>query len=158
LPPLARSALPRRPRARLPRDGGLAGLGDGRGAPCVRAVSPPPLLLAVPLLALALLLPEHGFGLWLRLAAATLVLLLPGRLVARALGRRGPAAAFVWSVGLVAAALAFTFALHGSLTLVLVLALPARAVALPFQRRPATEADRPRPGLVPPAGLRLGIP
>jgi len=46
----------------------------------------PPLLLAVPLLGIARLLPEHGFGLWVRLAAATLVLLLPGRLVARALG------------------------------------------------------------------------
>ena len=51
------------------------------------------LLPALPLLGIARLLPEHGFGLWLRLAAATLVLLLPGRLVARALGRRGPAAA-----------------------------------------------------------------
>ena len=49
----------------------------------------PPLLLALPLLGFARLLPEYGVGLWLRLAAATLVLLLPGRLVARALGRPG---------------------------------------------------------------------
>ena len=66
----------------------------------------PALLVAVPLLGLARLLPEHGFGLWLRLAAASLVLLLPGRLLARALGRNGPAEAFVWSVALVAGALA----------------------------------------------------
>ena len=32
----------------------------------------PPLLLALPLLGIARLLPEHGVGLWLRLAAATL--------------------------------------------------------------------------------------
>ena len=76
----------------------------------------------VPLLGIARLLPEHGVGLWLRLAAATLVLLVPGRLVARALGRSGPASAFVWSVALVAAALALTFAVHASLGLALVLA------------------------------------
>jgi len=50
-----------------------------------------PLLLSLPLLGIARLLPDHGAGLWLRLAAATLVLLVPGRLVARALGRSGPA-------------------------------------------------------------------
>ena len=116
------------------------------------------LLPAIPLLGIALLLPADGFGLWLRLAAATLVLLLPGRLVARALGRRGPAAAFVWSVGLVAAALAFTFAVHGSLTLTLVLVLAAGAVALPFQRRPAAEESSVRiPGGIALAGIGLGI-
>ena len=52
-------------------------------------VNVPPILLAVPLLGVARLLPAEGVGLWLRLAAATLVLLLPGRLVARALGRPG---------------------------------------------------------------------
>src|SRR5258705_1088088 len=100
----------------------------------------PPLLLALPLLGVARLLPEHGVGLWLRLASATLVLLLPGRLVARALGRpraegsqskpavgqarqndlhsgltRGAAGAFVLSCALVAAPPAFTFAVHASL-------------------------------------------
>jgi hypothetical protein len=115
------------------------------------------LLPAVPLLGLALLLPEHGFGLWLRLAAATLVLLLPGRLVARALGRRGPAATFVWSVGLVAAAIAFTFAVHGSLTLTLVLVLAAGVVALPFQRRRGSDEDLRIPGAVTFAGIGLGI-
>ena len=95
----------------------------------------PPLLLSLPLLALSWLLPASGFGLWLRLAAASLVLLLPGRLVARAFGRRGPATALVWSVTLVAGALALTFAVGGSLDLTLALVLAAGAVALPFSWR-----------------------
>jgi hypothetical protein len=117
----------------------------------------PPLLLAVPLLGIAWLLPEHGFGLWLRLAAATLVLLMPGRLVARALGRSGPAAAFAWSVGLVAAALALTFAVHGSLTLTLIFVLGAGALALPFQKRQVTDCYLRVPGTVALAGVGLGI-
>jgi hypothetical protein len=117
----------------------------------------PPLLLAVPLLGIARLLPEHGVGLWLRLAAATLVLLLPGRLVARALGRSGPAAAFAWSVGLVAAALAFTFAVHASLSLVLVLLLIVVVVALPFSWRAKREPVQRARVLVALAGVGLGI-
>ncbi|MDX6399459.1 MAG: hypothetical protein QOF27_65, partial [Gaiellaceae bacterium] len=117
----------------------------------------PPLLVALPLLGIARLLPEHGFGLWLRLAAATLVLLLPGRLVARAVGRGGPAAAFVWSVGLVAAALALTFAVHGSLTLTLVLVLSAGALALPFQKRQVRDGYKRVPAAVALAGMGLGI-
>jgi hypothetical protein len=97
------------------------------------------LLLGLPLLGVARLLPEHGFGLWLRLAAATLVLLAPGRLVARALGLRSWAAAFTWSVALVAGALALTFAVHASLTSTLVLVLLAGAVA-------AAAATRFQPG------------
>ena len=115
------------------------------------------LLPAIPLLGIALLFPGTGFGLWLRLAAATLVLLLPGRLVARALGHRGPAAAFVWSVGLVSGALAFTFAVRGSLTLTLVLVLAAGAVALPFKRRPAEESSARIPSGIALAGIGLGI-
>ena len=95
----------------------------------------PPLLLSLPLLGLSWLLPASGVGLWLRLAAASLVLLLPGRLLARALGRRGPATAFVWSIALVAGALALTFAVHGSLELTLALVLAAGVVALPFSWR-----------------------
>jgi hypothetical protein len=117
----------------------------------------PPLLLAVPLLGIARLLPEHGFGLWVRLAAATLVLLLPGRLVARALGRSGPAAAFAWSVGLVAAALALTFAVHASLNLVLVLLLIVAVVALPFSWRTKREPVPRAQGLISLAGVGLGI-
>jgi hypothetical protein len=122
----------------------------------------PPLLLAVPLLGLARLLPESGVGLWLRLAAATLVLLLPGRLVARALGRPGASGALVWSCAIVAAALALTFALHTSLDVTLVLVLAAGAAALPFSWRGGTKprngahALRGR-GLVALAGIGLGV-
>jgi len=93
----------------------------------LRALVP---LLAVPLLGIARLLPAYGFGLWLRLAAATLLLLVPGRLVARALGLRGASAALSWSTALVAAALAITFALRSSLDLTLALVLLAAAAAL----------------------------
>ncbi len=121
-----------------------------------RRRSAPFLLLAVPLLGIARLFPEHGFGLWLRLAAATLLLLLPGRLVARAFGRRGSPAAVTWSVALVAAALAVTFAVHGSLTLTLVLVLAAGAVALPFSFRVAEEPTPRGRGIVALVGIGLG--
>jgi len=116
----------------------------------------PPLLLAVPLLGVARLLPEHGFGLWLRLAAASLVLVMPGRLVARALGRNGPAEAFAWSVALVAGALAVTFAVHASLDLTLALVLVAGAIALPFSWRQRHEQAPRARGLVAVAGVALG--
>jgi hypothetical protein len=116
----------------------------------------PPLLLSVPLLGVARLLPAYGVGLWLRLAAATLVLLLPGRLVARALGLRGPAAALAWSVALVAAGLALTFALHASLDLALSVVLAAGAVALPFSWRGRREGVRRTHGLLALAGIGLG--
>jgi len=118
------------------------------------------LLLALVLLGVARLTPEHGFGLWLRLAAATLVLLAPGRLVARALGMRSAAASLSWSLALVAGALAVTFAVHASLTLTLVLVLVAGAVST---ARPTT-ATRFEPGsglpgrrAVATAGVGLGI-
>lgn len=91
--------------------------------------------------------------LWLRLAFATLVLLAPGLFVARALGQRGAAAVFTWSVTVVAGALAFTFAVHGSLNLALGLVLGAGAIAFPFRRR----APRGRShGLLVLTGLALG--
>jgi hypothetical protein len=116
----------------------------------------PPLLLAVPLLGVARLLPEHGFGLWFRLAAASLVLVMPGRLVARALGRNGPAEAFAWSVALVAGALAVTFAVHASLDLTLALVLVAGAIALPFSWRQRHEQAPRARGLVAVAGVAIG--
>jgi len=118
--------------------------------------SVPALLLAVPLLGIARLFPETGFGLWLRLAAATLVVLLPGRLVARALGRRGSPAAVAWSVALVAGALAFTFAVHGSLNLTLGLVLAGGAVALPFALRVRPEPAPRGRGIVALAGIAFG--
>jgi hypothetical protein len=90
---------------------------------------------------------------WLQLAFGTWVVLLPGRILARALGVAGTAGGFVWSVGLVAAALAVTFAVHASLVLTLALLLAAGAVALPFARR--REAGRSH-GLLVLVGLAFG--
>jgi hypothetical protein len=84
----------------------------------------------VALLGLSRLLPHTGFGLWVRLAAATLVVLLPGLLVARCLGQRSAAATVVSSVTLVGAGLALTFALGSSLDVTLAFLLVAGAVAL----------------------------
>lgn len=117
----------------------------------------PMLLVAVPLLGIARFFPAgDGFGLWLRLAAATLVLFLPGRLVARALGLRGAAPALAWSAALLAGALAITFAVGGSLDLTLALVLAAGFVGL--FARPGAPRREPLPGrgLVALAGLALG--
>jgi len=65
-------------------------------------------------LGVARLLPEHGLGLWVRLGAATLALLLP-------FAGAGASEALAWSVGALFASMAVTFAVHGSLTLTLVL-------------------------------------
>src|SRR5690242_16320089 len=82
------------------------------------------------LLGISRLLPETGFGLWVRLAAATLVVLLPGILVARCLGQRTAAAAFAASITLVGAGLALTVALGASLSVTIAFVLAAGAVAL----------------------------
>jgi hypothetical protein len=115
------------------------------------------LVAALAALGLARILPEHGVFLWFRLAAATVVLLAPGRYLSRALGLAGAASAFVLSVGLVALMLAFTFAVHGSLTLTLWLVLGAGLVAAPF--RPTRITDRFVRGLgaVGLAGVGYGI-
>jgi hypothetical protein len=97
------------------------------------------LQLAAPLVApacgaalfgIARLVPETGFGLWLRLGAATFVLLLPGRLVARCLGQRTVAAALSWAVALVGGGMALAFTLGYSLQVTIAFALAVGAVAL----------------------------
>lgn len=118
----------------------------------------------VGLLAVSRLLPQTGFGLCVRLSAATLALLLPGILVARCLGQRSAAAAFAASVTLVGAGLAVTFALGTSLTMTLAFLVIAGAAALVWSltgrglegvQLPG-EARFAR-GLVALAGLGLGI-
>jgi hypothetical protein len=84
---------------------------------------------AAALLGIARLAPTTGLGLWLRLAAATLVVLLPGVLVARCLGQRSAAAALTASVALVGAGLALTFAVGASLDLTLAFVLGAGLLA-----------------------------
>jgi hypothetical protein len=90
---------------------------------------------------------------WLQLLVGTLVVLWPGYAVARALGVAGAAESLVWSVAVVAAALAFTFAVHGSLLLTLLLVLAAGAVATPFAWR---REDDPQHGLLALVGLAFG--
>ena len=99
-----------------------AGLGL-RSAPAAR------MALGAALLALSRLLPAHGLGLGLRLAAATACLLLPGALVARALGLGGLAPAFAWSMGALFCATAVMFAVHSSLWLALALLVVVAVVA-----------------------------
>jgi hypothetical protein len=89
-------------------------------------------LLALPALALAHLLPETGVGLYARLAAATLCLLLPGSLLARALGQQSVSAALAWSLAGLTAASAMMFAVEGPLWWALVLYAGVGAIALPF--------------------------
>ena len=89
-------------------------------------------LLALPALALAHVFPETGVGLYVRLAAATLCLLLPGALVARALGQQSVFAALSWSLAGLTAASAVMFAVEGPLWWALVLYAGVGAVALPF--------------------------
>lgn len=80
--------------------------------------------------------------LYVRLALATAVVLAPGWLIARALGVRSAAATLAWSLAVVFAALAVTFAVHAtlSLTLALLLAVGAAAAVLRvFRDWPRTE-------------------
>jgi len=116
------------------------------------------------LLGISRLLPETGFGLWVRLAAGTLVVLLPGVFVARCLGQRSAAAAFASSVTLVGAGLALTFAVGGSLDVTLAFLLAAGALAFVWSLtgRNAREVRLPGAarfmrGVLVVGGLGLGV-
>jgi hypothetical protein len=78
-------------------------------------------LLALPALGISRALPDTGSGLWVRLAAATACLLLPGALLARALRVRLFSAVLAWSLGAIFVAMALVFLVHASLTLALIL-------------------------------------
>jgi hypothetical protein len=121
-------------------------------------------LLALPALGISRLLPETGWGLWVRLAAATACLLLPGALIARAFRVPGFSAVLAWSLGALFAAMAVVFAVHGSLGSALVLLLLVGAGALVWLwrgralRGPSLEEPDPWILLViVAAGLGLGI-
>ena len=92
-------------------------------------------LIALALLGLARLLPATGVGLWLRLLFATLVLLAPGALVARALRQPGPAATLAWAFGALTLALGWVFVLHTAVWVALVVLGVGACVALPFALR-----------------------
>ncbi len=99
-------------------------------------------------LVLARLLPSHGLGLVIRLAAAAAcVLLVPGGIFVRALGRPATfgvalAASFVWSLAALAGALALTFALGGTIgTTLWLLAGFGAAALVPALWRPPVAAS-----------------
>ncbi len=100
-----------------------------------RASAAPLLLLALPLLGLARLLPAHGVGLWLRLVTASVVLFIPGALVARALRVRGASATVAWALAALGLALVAVFLVHTGLWLSLVVLALIALAALPFALR-----------------------
>jgi len=101
--------------------------------------------------------------LYLRLAAATAVLLLPGVLVARALAQRTLSAALAWALAVLAAGMGVMFLVHGSLLLALGIAaaLGAVALALSLRLRFPSNSLLLRDGLAPllvlAGGTALGI-
>ncbi|MFL5935511.1 MAG: hypothetical protein ACJ76U_01600 [Gaiellaceae bacterium] len=114
--------------------------------------------VAAVLLALGLsrLLPADGAGLFVRLGAATLAVLVPGGLIARALGLRTIAAALAWTLAVVGAAVGVVFLVHTSFALVLWLLLGVTVVA-PVVPARELEPEIPRRWLAAGAGLVLGV-
>jgi hypothetical protein len=117
----------------------------------------PILLLALPLLGVARLLPPHGVGLWLRLVAASLVLLLPGSLVARALRLRGASASVAFGLGALGPALLLVFLVHSSIWLALAVLAAIALVALPFALRVVSGPPARDTLVVALVGLGLGV-
>lgn len=105
---------------------------------------------ALPALAVAWLLPGSGVGLYLRLAFATLVVLLPGAVLARASRTPGVAGTLAWTCAAAFAAFAVTFAPGGSIWVALGLHLGIGVAALPFaarvEERRVRRAAGPSPG------------
>lgn len=73
--------------------------------------------------------------LYLRLALATAVVLAPGVLVARALGRRSAAEGLVWTLAALFAGMTLAFALSAPIEVAAAVLLAAGLVAVPFARR-----------------------
>ena len=91
--------------------------------------------------------------LYLRLAFGTGAVLLPGFLVARALGVRGAAASLAWSLVVVFGALVATFAMTASLTFALALVAVAGVAALAVNLTRELRLEPPVPGRWWAAGL-----
>ena len=119
-----------------------------------------PAAVAIAALLVARLLPEHGVGLWLRLAAATVVALLPGLLTARALHQPAGSAGLVWALAATAVGLAAAVVLHTGLWLVLVVmaavALLSLVIGTWYVPRTATRVDVGAVAVVG-AGTVLGV-
>lgn len=116
-----------------------------------------PLVLVAALVAARWVLPETGVGLLLRLALATALVLLPGRVLARALGLRGASATLALGLAALAGALAVVFLVHGTLDLAAVLLALFGLAAWSAGRRRLPK--RAGPGWVPVAagGVLLGL-
>jgi hypothetical protein len=114
---------------------------------------------ALAALLLTRLLPEHGVGLWLRLAAATLVVLLPGLVAARTLLLPVASAGIASALAATGVGLALAVLLHTGLWLVLATTAlaGAAAVAVALRRtRPPTRVDVGAASVAA-AGALLGI-
>jgi hypothetical protein len=109
-------------------------------------------------LGLARLLPEHGLGLFLRLGAATVVVLLPGWLIARAFGLRSTSATLAWALAALTVALGVVFAVRGSFWLALLVLLALSVAALVLGSRGTRREQSPIKGrhAAALAGLVLG--
>jgi hypothetical protein len=96
---------------------------------------------------------------YLRLAAGTLLVLLPGWLVARALGQRSTSATLVWALACQFLAWAVVFAVHGTILLAIGIVAGIAVVALLANGlRPRLFTPRPREhGLVAAVGVALGL-
>jgi hypothetical protein len=108
-------------------------------------------------LGLARLLPESGVGLWLRLGAATVLLLLPGAAIARALRSPGVGAALSWTLAALFVGMAASFALGSSLRLALLVLAAAGIAALPLALRAVPARPAPGVRIALAAGTALGI-
>jgi hypothetical protein len=110
-------------------------------------------------LALVQVLPESGAFVYPRLAAATIVLLLPGGLIADALGRRSASGTLLWSLAALAAALGVVVLFGLSLTaaLLVLAAISVAALALAVRRRGLRPPRIRGSGLVFAAGALFGI-
>jgi hypothetical protein len=122
-----------------------------------RASGPALLVLALPLLGIARLLPAHGFGLWLRLVAATLLLFLPGALVARALRLRGASVSVAWTLAALVPALMVVFLVHTTIWIALIVLGVVAVGALPFALRVVSGPPAWDTLVVALVGLGLGI-
>jgi hypothetical protein len=94
---------------------------------------------------------------YLRLALATGLVLLPGHLVARALGQRSVSATIAWTMAALFAAWALVFAVHGSVWLAIaVLAAVGAGAAFPARRAGFSRLPREEVILLA-AGVLLGL-
>jgi hypothetical protein len=114
-------------------------------------------LAVLPALLVVRWLPDSGFWLYLKLAAATLTVLLPGALIARALKRPSASATVAWSLAGIVCVGAIMFAAGGSLDLALGLYAALGAAALVVLLRSRESVPRRRSVGVVALGVVFGI-